>query len=312
MYSERIESGIDGTRLIFENNEIINVGYTSRMLLENHISGFLECSIMCADGKDSYVYDITSKTSLYNIYEHEEMDHKILYDLIESIACGLESAGEYLLPVKHLMFDPKYIFTENDTGRIFWCYYPGCYNTLKDGMNELAEYILQKADHKDDAATSLAYGFYKQVVNEDYTIRRLLQQHVTMTDAVRNEAEKKLYTEKILIENDRELYPPDEDDAPVIPRSGKVIIAVCLSVILLLSGCILAGVLYDTGPIMELLKLNEMRIFICTTEAMAMLLPILITVKWINQTRSFKKMLLEAEMDDDADLYRHVCFGDNV
>lgn len=309
MFTAHMKSDINGSRLIFENPEMNNVGYKSRMLIENHITGFLECNIVYAEGKENYVYDTTSKTSLRNIYEHGEMNHKMLYVLIESIICGMESAGEYLLPVEHLILDPEYIFVENNTGRIFWCYYPGSYNTLKEGMNELAEYILGKADHKEDAAIELAYGFYKQVVNEDYTLRKLLLRHEGLTEPVIADDRDGKKTENILIEDDRELYPPDEEDAPVIPRSGKVIIMICLSVILLLSGMVLAAAVYKNSSLSKLLTLNEMRIFICMTESMAMLLPILITAKWINSTRKFKQLLMEADKNDDADLYRQVCFG---
>lgn len=309
MFTAHMESDINGSRLIFENPEMNNVGYKSRMLIENHITGFLECNIVYTEGKENYVYDTTSKTSLHNIYEHGEMNHKMLYVLIESIICGMESAGEYLLPVEHLILDPEYIFVENNTGRIFWCYYPGSYNTLKEGMNELAEYILGKADHKEDAAIELAYGFYKQVVNEDYTLRRLLLRNEGLTESVIADDRDGKKTEKILIEDERELYPPDEDDAPVIPRSGKVIIMICLSVIFLLSGMVLAAAVYKNSSLSKLLTLNEMRIFICMTESMAMLLPILITVKWINSTRKFKQLLMEADKNDDADLYRQVYFG---
>ena len=69
--------GQDNTKLLCKEN----VGYKSRMLIENHITGFLECSIVYTEGKENYVYDTTSKTSLYNIYEHGEMNHKMLYVL---------------------------------------------------------------------------------------------------------------------------------------------------------------------------------------------------------------------------------------
>ena len=309
MFTARTESGIDGNKLIIENNEILNVGYKSRMLLENHIPGFLKCSVICVDGKDRYVYDITSKTSLYNIYGHSEMDYKMLYGLIENLASGMEAAGEYLLPVQHLILDPKYIYVENNTGRIFWCYYPGFYSTLKGGMNELAEYILQKADHKEDAAIELAYGFYKQVVKEDYTLRSLLSRRAAMTASVKNDGGKEAETEKILIRDDRELYPPDDGCAPLLPRSGKVIIAVCLSVVLLLSGLCLFAALYGGGMFSELLKLKEMQIFICLTEAMGMLLPVLIAVRWINSTKRFGKKPEREHENEGTGLYRQVCFG---
>ncbi len=175
-------------------------------------------------------------------------------------------------------------------------------------MNELAEYILGKADHKEDAAIELAYGLYKQVVNEDYTLRELLSGQDSLTETVMENDGNGSKTEKILIEDDRELYPPDKDDAPVIPRSGKIIITVCLSLVLLISGIVLSAAVYKNSAVTKLLALNEMRIFICMTESMAMLLPILITVRWINSTRRFRKMLEQTAINDSADIYRQMCF----
>ena len=60
MFTARMESDINGNRLILENPEMKNVGYKSRMLIENHITGFLECNIVYAEGKENYVYDTTS------------------------------------------------------------------------------------------------------------------------------------------------------------------------------------------------------------------------------------------------------------
>ena len=41
MFTTRMESDINGSRLILENPEMNNVGYKSIMLIENHITGFL-------------------------------------------------------------------------------------------------------------------------------------------------------------------------------------------------------------------------------------------------------------------------------
>ena len=48
------------------------------------------------------------------------------------------------------------------------------------------------------------------------------------------------------------------------------------------------------------------------TEAMAMLLPIMISVRWINQLKRFRSMAMESGIDDGADIYRQVCFGGDV
>ena len=96
MFVERFDNGINGNYLILENGQAVNAGYKSRMLVENPINAFLKTGIVHTDGKEQYVYDITSKTSIYSLYEHTEMDRRFIGAFISAIACGLEACDEYL------------------------------------------------------------------------------------------------------------------------------------------------------------------------------------------------------------------------
>ena len=178
-----------------------------------------------------------------------------------------------------------------------WCYYPGSYTTLSEGMNELSEYILKKADHKDDAAVSLAYGLYKQVVNEDYTLRRLVAESNPMTLSVNKEDEEE-NDYKVL--DERELMTLSSDDAPQMPLSGKVIIGVCILSLLFISTFTFMVSLYGSDYWTSLIAMTEMRILLSLSGAMAILLPTLIIFKWYNRFRLFKQTLEEADgqMDD--------------
>jgi len=292
LFIERYDSGISGNNLILESETINNVGYKSRMLMENDIPDFLPCTIIKSDGRDEYVYDITSLVSLHDLYECEEMDHKFLCCLINGIAGGLESAEEYLLPAEHLLYDPRHIYVDRDRRKILWCYYPGSYTTLAEGMNELAEYILTKADHKDDAAVSLAYGLYKQVVNEDYTLRRLVTQSNPMTEPVTGDETGE---DIIKIDDMGDFMIPDEGDAPTIPSSGKIIIGVCILVLLFVSAFTFTASLYCGDSMRTLMEMTEMKLCLTLTGAMAVMLPLLIISKWYKLYRKFRKSLDEAE-----------------
>ena len=227
MYSERYENGINGNRLILESEGKADAGYITKMITGNRIPGYLDCSVVYADGSESYVYDITSKTSLQSMYEYEEIGYDALWDILDSLATALESAEEYLLPVERLMLDPRYIYGVPGGGRFMFCYYPGYYSTLSESMNEIAEYLLQRVDHTDDPATMLAYDLYRQVTEGDYTVRRLLNRTETMLESDTDEDE---CLKHVVIEDD-ELYPPDEDTAPVIPSAGRIIMGVCIAVL---------------------------------------------------------------------------------
>ncbi len=296
MFIERYDNGISGNHLILESELIDNVGYKSRMLMENDIPDFLPCTIIRSDGKDEYAYDITSLVSLYDLYECEEMDHRFLCCLINGMAAGLECAAEYLLPPEHLFYDPRHIYVDRERLKILWCYYPGSYTTLTEGMNELAEYILTKADHKDEAAVSLAYGLYKQVVNEDYTLRKLVTQSNSVTDPVIGDEEEE---EILKIEDIGDFMLPDEDDAPSIPSSGKAIIGGCILILLFVSAFTFTTSLYGGDSMRFIMEMTEMKICLTLTGAMAVMLPLLIILKWYKQYRKFMKDLDEAGNNKD-------------
>ena len=118
------DSGENGTESGSENRDA-STGYIPRMLVENHIPSFLECSIIHSDGRERYIYDITSRTSVTDMYEHTRMDHRFLLSFIDAVASVLENAEEYLLPCEHIIFDPGYIYVDRGTDMISWCYYPG-------------------------------------------------------------------------------------------------------------------------------------------------------------------------------------------
>ena len=295
MFVEKYESGIKGNFIIIENEEIINVGYKSRMIIENRIPSFLECSVNYTDGRERYVYDITSCTNIYDMFEHEEMGRAFLCSMINSMASVLENANEYLLPCEHLMFDPKHIYTDRGSGRILWCYYPGSYTGMDDGMNSLAEYILEKADHKDKETVTLAYDLYKQVVGGDYTLRKLIAGSEELTDEVSDER----VNDDFVIDEDDEFYLPEEDDEPKMPLSGKIISLVCMGVLLIISGTVLAAMIYRNDRLLSLFAMKEMQVFTGLTGAVTILLPVLIFIKWLNKVRSFRRRLKEAVEDKD-------------
>ncbi len=309
MFIERYDNGISGNHLILEGDIPDSVGYKSRMLVENDIPDFLRCSIVKSDGKDGYVYDITSFVSLHDLFESDEMDHRFLCCLINGMASGLEGAAEYLLPPEHIIYDPRNIYVDRERLKISWCYYPGSYTTLSEGMNELAEYILKKADHRDEAAVNLAYGLYKQVTDEDYTLRKLVTQSNPMTceETGREDAEDDIYE----ISDISDFLIPREDDAPVMPVSGKAITGVCILVLLFVSSFTFTASLYGGDSMTSIMEMTEMRLFLTLTAAMAIMLPVLIITKWYNGYRKFRK---DMEVADDRrdDTYMRLSEEKNV
>ncbi len=301
MFNERYECGVGQNSLILENGNTQDAGYKSIMLIKNRIPGFLKCSIYYMDGKEQYVYDVTSRVSIYSAYEKSLMDYGALYDLLGALAMAFESAEEYLLPPEHLLLDPKHIYRDTQTGSIYFCYYPGTFTEIRDGMYGFAEYILKVTDHTDDAAVTLAYDFYKQVVNEDYTIRRLLKNNETRIE-VRTEEQAEDYR----VDDDSELYNKKPEARTDIPFAGKIIILSSLLLILIMSGFVASAVIYEGGFAASLLELAELKVFISLTCAMAMLVPLLIVIRWVNENGIFIKVPDTDNTGDDEELFRNM------
>ncbi len=297
------DSGENGTESGSENRDA-STGYIPRMLVENHIPSFLECSIIHSDGRERYIYDITSRTSVTDMYEHTRMDHRFLLSFIDAVASVLENAEEYLLPCEHIIFDPGYIYVDRGTDMISWCYYPGHFSELNKSMTTLAEYILERADHTNRDTVNLAYDFYKQVINGDYSLRRLTVRSETESAAAKEE-EKENY----LIEDDSDFYLPDEDEEPVIPASGKIILGVCIFVLVVISGVILASALYSNLVLSILLGMREMQVFLGLSGALSLFMPTIILVKWFNKVRDFRKKLEDSKAGI-SDIYHEMEYAE--
>ena len=174
-------------------------------------------------------------------------------------------------------------------------------------MNELSEYILKKADHRDDAALALAYGLYKQAVNGDYSLRRLITDSEMLTDTVSEEGSKdEIYT----VTDDKEFKSLREDDAPVIPLTGKIIIGSCIICLLFVSVFTFTAGLYGTDSLKTLMAMTEMRILLALCGAMSIMLPILVILNWYNRYRRFKKLMDEEDNRQD-DVYMMLSARDN-
>ncbi len=299
MYGERYENGINGSSLIFEYGSGQDGSYLTRMITENRIPGYLECTTACTDGMVRYVYNVTSVVSLYSMYEDREIGYAALVNLLDSLASAMEAAGEYLLPCEHLMTDPAHIFIETGSGRIVWCYYPGHCMGIDEAMNGLAEYILLKADHNDEAATLLAYDLYKQVTKGDFTLRALLSRTET---AVLDEIPAGEEGEHLIIEED-ELYPPDEEEMPRVPVMGRVITACCIGLLLAVSGFVLSAELGLSKAAQWLMTFNEMKLLICASSAISVLLPVVIALRWFNDTRMYRDRMVSYNNDRSEEIF---------
>ena len=125
--------------------------YVENMLLNNDICGFLHFGIKEIDNKKSFVYDISSKTSLEKICGRKKLTSGMIRGLMDGIFGVLEECDRYLLSEEDIILKPEYIFFEDEEKLcdMAVCYYPGYGEKIKDRLNELLGELINHLDYRD-------------------------------------------------------------------------------------------------------------------------------------------------------------------
>jgi len=176
MFTESYERKLKGNSLIFTENseEKEDDDFEERMITENPIRGFISCGVRINNGNKQFVYDITSKQSYEMLYEEKELRGIDLRKLISGIINMRSELSEYLLSDSNVVLDPKYLYTDPESKNPYFIFYPYYNHDIKESLMELGMFLLERTNHKDEEAVSLAYGFYKYIVNENYAFEKLL------------------------------------------------------------------------------------------------------------------------------------------
>ena len=139
-------------------------GYEIKMLLHNQPPGLLPLSVRYIDGEPLFYYEVTSRQSIFVMYEAKKFGRADLEQIFRAAADIMEGLEEYLLDVGTILFNPKYIYMDTERQHLYFCCFPAERNQEQSGILELTEYILPKIDHKDAGAVVLGYGVYRESV----------------------------------------------------------------------------------------------------------------------------------------------------
>lgn len=137
-------------------------GYEVEMLQSNRIKGFLTMQIKSIDGQNFYYYDVSSLQPCSEIYQKAKLSRKQIMELAEEIIETVEKGKEFLLTEDNFVLDPKYLYINPGNFKVSLCYHPGYGKEIAGQLNSLFEFILDRADYREEGAVLLAYGLYKQ------------------------------------------------------------------------------------------------------------------------------------------------------
>lgn len=132
------------------------------MLIYNQIPGLLPVSIRYVDEMLHVEYRLLGQQSLSGYFLHRRFDEEQIIRLIHSLYEAGQSLVEYMLSPDGLILDPDYIFYEEETEDLRFCYQPGKREGVEKNVQPLLRFILDHVNFHDQNAVTLAYGLYHQ------------------------------------------------------------------------------------------------------------------------------------------------------
>ncbi len=148
--------------------------YQIRMIQENRIDGLLSMDMRRLNGDEEYYYDITGRQSLQNLFGKRQMSYEDIRGVLFSAYSLTEEVRRYLVEVKRVLFEPEFCFYNPDTGMAEWVFYEN--RVLQEfEFEDLAEFILEHADHDDKRGVDIGYKFYKMTREVNFSIEQIIE-----------------------------------------------------------------------------------------------------------------------------------------
>ena len=147
--------------------------YCIKLLEHQTIAGLLSMEQKQMDNKSLYYYDITAKQSMINLLDKTVLSCDKVKQLFARILDTMERAYEYLLPEDDFILSPEYIYLDVTSNIPFLCFFSGYHKSIKEQMNLLIEYLMNKVDYNDKDAVLLVYQLYAVSREEGFTFEHL-------------------------------------------------------------------------------------------------------------------------------------------
>lgn len=251
-----VKREFDHSYLLIEENGF-DSGYKWKMLIHNKIPGLLECKIRYIEDKSYCSYDITSKKSLEQEYADRKMKFDDLVELFYGIHRNVCQSKEYLLEYKDFWLHPQYIFKDLETEELFCLCYPQkvqANDVKQEKYRALADFILDKIDHKDEHAVNIAYHFYKLSKEEFFSFEmfvNFMEKETLMVRAEERRDKRQTETNDFLIQEEdfRERQEQQEEIFNMEKEEWTFINGGILGVLFLLGVILIAG--YCFIPILK-------------------------------------------------------------
>ncbi|MCR5526288.1 MAG: DUF6382 domain-containing protein [Lachnospiraceae bacterium] len=152
--------------------ERLDNDYRERMLKNNNISGVIKTRTENFNGEEFWSLEIGAMRSLTEKFDGGKMRYPELKNFFNGYAELLKMLDEYLLSDTELIYEPEYIYWDEDRNMPLFGYIPG--KDSGDGEAALAEFLVEAADQKDLEAVKLAGQFFNDVCEGTVSLEKLI------------------------------------------------------------------------------------------------------------------------------------------
>ena len=151
------------------------LGYDMSLISRCRIDGFFPVQTVVGNGKLQFCYEISGLQMLDLYLEEKQIDADWLKQLILEIENVLIMAEKYLLVEDSIMLSMDKIGICTETGKLYFCYLPGCVVDMKEQFQKLMGELIKKVNHTDQHAVDITYAIYQMTLQENYSFEKIKQ-----------------------------------------------------------------------------------------------------------------------------------------
>ena len=170
------QRGEEGSFLVIKEAQRQTEGFEVKMLGRAKLNKFLKRSVLEYDDGFRIRYEISGMQSAEKFYEERAIGRRELFQLLWEIERAKKECQRFLLSEKHFFFRPAFAYLNFKNDRYRFVYLPEEETEFSEEMMEMAEFILEKLDHQDEAAVEIAYELYERAGEENFLLRQFLEE----------------------------------------------------------------------------------------------------------------------------------------
>ena len=149
--------------------------YCIRMLEQQRLEGVLPLEQRQMNSRHLYYYDITGMQSMYYLLDKSKLSYDKVRRIMKGVLHTLDLAYEFLLPCEDFILKPDFIYLDVMEFTPSLCFLSGYQSEIKEQMNQLLEYLMNKVDYSDKEAVLMVYQLYAASREESFTTMHLYQ-----------------------------------------------------------------------------------------------------------------------------------------